>query len=93
LTPEAEIRPKCIKLTLIGHCTCADWKNSACNKSSRWNCAAGVAEGDVHLIDTDSGEKKGAAHVNTTAVPLSVTSDIKLYHCCNAAPVLARYYC
>ena len=52
-----------------------------------------MAEGDVHLIDTDSGEKKGAAHVNTTAVPLSVTSDIKLYHCCNAAPVLARYYC
>jgi len=48
---------------LIGHCTCAAWKNSACSVGSQPHCAIGLAE--VDAPGRDSGSVSGAAQVNT----------------------------
>ena len=56
---------------LIGHCAVAAWKNSACNVGTQRHCAAGLAEVNAHLRDTDSS----AVRVNTPRAPLSVPLD------------------
>jgi len=52
---------------LIGHCTCAAWKNSACSISPQRPCGVGLADVDGHLSGTDS-DAACAKHPRGTAL-------------------------
>ena len=55
---------------LIGHCTCAAWKNSAGSVGSKRHGVAGLGEVDAHLSGTD----RDAACVNTPALSVKLAA-------------------
>ena len=73
---------------LIGHCTCAAWKNSAHNISSQRHCTAGLAEVDSYLSSTENATYSAAEYAETPPVPLFV---LLVANCCHATLVNTRY--